>query len=197
MSDIVIAILAGGQSRRMGRDKSRLLLDDRPLITHVRDRAAALGLPLLLISNTPAAHAFLGLPIYPDRLPGCGPLGGIHTALHAVRGADVICLACDMPFIEPGLLRQLIAVRNPAAWAIVPVIAGQPQPLCALYRPACLPTLEAHLQARHFKLTRFLAEVPVQWIDEAAVRQADPALGLAVNINTPDDLRQAAARSTQ
>jgi len=88
--DLEICILAGGLSRRMARDKSRLRLGRRTMLGHVRAAAESLGLPVRVIRR--------------DLVPRCGPLGGIVTALKSSRAEIVLFLACDMPFIRPGLL---------------------------------------------------------------------------------------------
>ena len=98
---IHVAVLAGGQSRRMGRDKALLQLGDQTLIERVLAAAHPLGYPRLIIGD-PAAYAHLGLPVHPDRHPGLGPLGGLYTAL-STTDAPVLLLACDLPFLTSGL----------------------------------------------------------------------------------------------
>lgn len=78
----------------MGRDKSRVRLGHRTLLGHVRDTARAIGLPVRIIRR--------------DRVPRCGPLGGILTALQTSRADAELFLACDMPFVPPELLRRLL-----------------------------------------------------------------------------------------
>ena len=78
---IQAAILAGGQSRRMGHDKSFLDLNGKPLIQNVIDPLRSLGLDIMLITNTPTLYAHLDLPMFTDELPNNGSLGGLYTAL--------------------------------------------------------------------------------------------------------------------
>ena len=99
---IHVAVLAGGQSRRMGRDKALLPLGDQTLIERVIAAARPLACPCFIVGD-PATYAHLGLPVHPDRHPGLGPLGGLHTALGAT-GAPVLLLACDLPFLTPDFL---------------------------------------------------------------------------------------------
>ena len=100
-----LAIIAGGQSRRMGRDKAFVDLGGKPLIEHVIERSADLGqAETILITNKPAQYAHLGLPMFRDILPDKGSLGGIYTALVRTR-VVLMCwsLACDMPFVNSRL----------------------------------------------------------------------------------------------
>jgi len=92
-SSVGICILAGGLSRRMGRDKSRLRLGRRTMLGHIRAEARELGLPVRVIRR--------------DAVPRCGPLGGVYTALKTTRADAVMFLACDMPFVTAALLRAM------------------------------------------------------------------------------------------
>src|ERR1043165_4007062 len=91
---IEICILAGGLSRRMGRDKSRLRLGPRTLLGHIRAEARKLGFPVRVLRR--------------DAVPRCGPLGGIYTALKTTRADAVMFLAWDMPGITAALLRSML-----------------------------------------------------------------------------------------
>ena len=100
-----LAIIAGGQSRRMGRDKAFVDLGGKALIQRVVERSADLGQSeTILITNKPAQYAHLGLPMHRDILPDKGSLGGIYTALARANNPDVLVLACDMPFIRTELI---------------------------------------------------------------------------------------------
>src|SRR5947207_3457036 len=89
-----ICILAGGRSRRMGREKAGLRLGSKTLIGRIRTEARKLGLPVRIIRR--------------DLVPRCGPLGGILTALKTSQAEAELFLACDMPFISAELLEDLL-----------------------------------------------------------------------------------------
>jgi molybdenum cofactor guanylyltransferase len=89
-----IWILAGGQSRRMGRDKSRIIIAGKTLLQHVRAAALATGLPVRTIRT--------------DAVPRCGPLGGVLTGLRRARAGWALFLSCDMPLVTPRLLEELV-----------------------------------------------------------------------------------------
>jgi molybdopterin-guanine dinucleotide biosynthesis protein A len=89
-----ICILAGGRSRRMGRDKARLRLGRRTLLGHIRAEAKKTNWPVRIIRR--------------DAVPRCGPLGGVYTALRGTGAGAVLFLACDMPWIRGSLLRAVV-----------------------------------------------------------------------------------------
>ena len=133
-------LLAGGQSRRMQRDKAALEYAGEPQLA----RAARLLRPLvskLFVSVRAGqeldAQRSAFEPIA-DRLPDLGPLGGIHAALHAHTQAAWLVLACDLPFLDVATLQQLIAARAPdkLATAYRSRFDGMPEPLCAIWEPS-------------------------------------------------------------
>lgn len=93
-----IWILAGGQSSRMGRDKSRIRIAGKTLLQHVRAVALTTDLPVRTIRT--------------DAVPRCGPLGGVLTGLRRARNGWALFLSCDMPLVTPWLLEELIQEAN-------------------------------------------------------------------------------------
>lgn len=189
---VTIAIQAGGKSTRMGRDKAFVPLHGRPLIDIVRDRVAGLGEELIIITNAPAAYAHLGVPLFSDIVPDCGPLGGILTAVTHARFPHTLVVACDMPWLNPNLLRYLIGLRETAD-VVVPRWGDYPEPLHALYGKACLPAIRARLQASERKATSFFADVAVRTVARAELARFDPQGRSFTNVNTPAELEAAAA----
>ena len=100
-------ILAGGKSRRMGRDKAFLPFGKGVLIERVIEGLRQVTDVLLLISNTPEKYEGFGLPMASDVIPEAGSLGGIYTGLVYTQRPYSLCLAYDMPFVKPEFLRFL------------------------------------------------------------------------------------------
>ena len=152
----------------MGRPKSRLRLGKRTLIGHVRWAAAQVGLPIKIQRR--------------DAVPRSGPLGGIYTALSRSRADAILFLACDMPFVSPELIRQLIRDfkrhRRPA-FITQADEKGFP---CILPRD-CLPQVSAQLQRKQLSIQR-LAEV----LKAKSLRIPKAQAAELLNINTDDDL---------
>ena len=107
---IIGAIVAGGKSRRMGTDKTRLKIGDRNLLEHARHIFSETKIETVLISHSD---------YIPDRISDCGPLGGIDAILDASAGkcSHVIFLPVDMPMLKPDLL-GLLKRSNPENIAV-------------------------------------------------------------------------------
>ncbi len=151
-------LLAGGQSRRMGRDKALLPLPDGRLLWQRQ---------LALLKELEPSAVFLAGPPRPgfpaslrqidDETPGLGPLGGIVAALRATSAPLLVVLAVDLPAMTAGFLRTLLA----EATARTGVVPRQPEtgfyePLAAVYPTSCLPLAEQTLQQPDRSLQTFL-----------------------------------------
>jgi molybdenum cofactor guanylyltransferase len=189
-SDLTVAIMAGGQSSRMGQDKSFVPFEGRPLIEVVKERVAELGAETVIITNKPAEYAYLGLPMYSDITPNMGPLGGIYTAVHQARHPYTLVVACDMPWLNRDLLTYMIGLRHQAD-IIVPRWDRFPEPLHAIYNKTCLPPIHEQLQAGQLKIVRFYGQVQVRFVDRAEIERFDENGRSFANLNTPEDLAKA------
>ncbi len=188
----------------MGQPKALLPVPPtgEPLLaTIVRRLQGLTAEPILIIANDPQICKTIGeeigenVPIrwLTDRHIGVGPLGGIATALAAVP-AWALVVACDMPLLNPTLLRQLMALAGEVdatddeRWdAVVPVVNGYPEPLHALYHARVLPAVAARLAAEQRRATAFLTDVRVRYVTEEELRRYDPALSSFQNVNTPEE----------
>lgn len=197
--DVSIAILCGGRSRRMGRDKGLMPFLGRPLIQRVIARVRPLSDDIVLITNRPDDYRFLGLPMLPDVVPDRGPLGGAFTAASRARAAVLVLVACDMPFVNADLLayacEELLAR---ACDAVVPMTAQGPEALHAAYRPAsCAPAMSAALAEGALQMTAWLGRVRTYFIPAEEVARFDPEGMAFVNVNTPEAFRAAEQRAAE
>lgn len=142
IADCTGLILAGGDSRRMGRDKAALELDGQTLL----DRAIALmqGLFPQVLVSVRRPRGDVALPQVLDEQPEAGPLAGLCAGLSKAETPWVFALAVDMPFLGPEAIRALAAWRGRCE-AVVPVVENIPQPLAAYYAASALPALRATL----------------------------------------------------
>jgi len=186
--DLAAAILVGGQSRRMGQDKALLRLTPvGPMVVEtVAQAVRAVTDEIMLVGMETSACVFPGLPQVADTLPGAGPLTGIHAALAASDRSHLLVVACDMPFLNPVLLRYMATLPRDYD-ALVPVL-DRPQPLHAIYARTCLPVIEAHLREGDFKVTGWYEDANVRRIDRETMARYDPDGLSCFNMNTPEDL---------
>lgn len=184
------AILAGGRSRRMGNDKGLLPFGDRRLIEVVRDAIRPLCPEIVIVANEPTVYAGFGVPVVPDRIPGKGPLGGIHAALCWSASPYLLCCACDMPFINPDVIAHLSAL-TPGYDAVVPHCGAGFEPLHAIYGRTCLLHVERMLGEGRLRVDELFSAVRTRRVDAAELRPLDPGLRSFLNVNTTDELQAA------
>jgi molybdopterin-guanine dinucleotide biosynthesis protein A len=183
-------VLAGGASRRMGRDKAALEYLGRSqvaiafdLVSRHCQRAFVSVRPDQTNDPTRAA-----LPQIVDQAAGLGPIAGIAAAQAAFPEAAWLVVACDLPFLGDAAIARLVAARG--AHGIVAYRSehdGLPEPLCAIYEPSTRAGILDAI-ARDSRCPRkfvIASGVPL-------LEQADPAA--LDNVNTPQEFASAVAR---
>lgn len=190
-----IVIQAGGASSRMGQNKALMPFLGRPLVARVAEQMAALAGELLVTTNQAEGFGFLNLPLVADVLPGKGALGGLFTALSAARLPLVALVACDMPFASPVLLAaQRDLLEQTGADVVIPRSEAGLEPLHAVYRTAsCLPPVRAALETGRLRMIAWFDAVRVRVMEPEEVRRYDPLARAFLNVNTPEEFRQAEA----
>lgn len=152
------AVLAGGASTRMGRDKALIEMEGTSLLERQLRLLASLRPAELwlsgrcLLSGMPA-----GIRTVPDRVAGQGPLGGLDAVLSSMGVAQVLVVAVDMPFLSEPFLRALLEARI-AGKGIVPRSSDGLQPLAAVYPRTLQPVVERRLAAGLLSLRAFVEE---------------------------------------
>ncbi len=195
------AILAGGQSKRMGTDKARLRLTPNGpmLIELVLAAVRAVADDVTLVANDDRL-ADLGLRTVPDIYPDAGALGGIYSAVTNAAHEHCLVVACDMPFLAPALLRAMAVVPRHYDLLAPHLIVGENrqgssagvyETLHAIYGRATLPAIREQLEQQRYRVIGFFPQVCVRDFPEVVVRQFDPALHSFFNANTPERLTEA------
>jgi molybdenum cofactor guanylyltransferase len=209
-NEITGFILAGGQSRRMGRDKASLPWRDGTFLDHAIARMNQVTAEVFVSGAINEAKA----PTLPDSIPGRGPLGGLHAALAHSKTNWILVMAVDMPLVTPDLL-QFIAERcDKASLAVVPSLnpsdTSHPsdassvlQPLCAAYHRRLRPAVEQALVGDDLSIHRLLERVStgmmsaetkaLRVIEEKELLAAGFPAQMLLNVNTPEDLKRARA----
>ena len=193
--DVTAVILAGGMSRRLGRNKAVEMFDSETLIHRAIGRMRHVAANVVVVANDDIRIAELDLPgdvvAVIDEYAGKGPLAGIYTGLNASTTEWSVFCACDMPFLSPALYHALLSNRD-AHDAVVPIVDGRPEPVHAAYSRACLGPIRDKLSTDDLKITGFFQDVSVRYFSEDEVRAIDPDLLSFFNINTQQDLETAA-----
>ena len=188
---LTIAVQAGGESRRMGRDKAWMPFLGQPLVLRIVARVAPAADEWFVVTNRPEPYARLGIPLAADIRPGRGALGGLYTALSAARHDDVAAVGCDMPFVNAALLiHQRDVLMRGGVDAVVPITDQGFEPFHAVYRrDACLEAVQAALDAGEWRATSWLDRVRVYRLSSEEARRHDPQ-GLAFrNANTIEEFQ--------
>ncbi|MGE5231213.1 MAG: molybdenum cofactor guanylyltransferase [Deltaproteobacteria bacterium] len=196
MARVAGAVLAGGGATRFeGKPKGLERVGGVRILDRLVDVfGEALGAAPLLVANAPDARTWRpDLQVVADVRPGMGSLGGLYTAVLKAP-APVVCVAWDMPFVTPGLVRAL--AEGLAEWdAFLPESGGHRgvEPLCAGYGPACAGAIAASIEAGDLRAIGFHRAVRVGRLPLAAVRRLGNPARLFFNVNTADDLARADA----
>ena len=185
-----VALLAGGQARRMGGAKAQRQLGDLTLLEHAIRRTKPWNAPMVLVLRSSSDVRSPGLRVIRDDPAIPGPLGGLAAALADAEDAGleaVLTVPCDMPFLPADLPDRLLPALQTGVSVAVAQSAGRRHPITALWRPEVAATLRDRAGRDQLSL-RGLADqagsVAVSWSTE----DGDPFF----NINTPEDLDQAA-----
>ena len=161
-TDRSLVVVAGGRSRRLGRNKPLVEIGGRTVLSRILEATAHIADAVLAVREVPPFERALaaegwepgggsaGLPgsvtlrgpkgrallVVPDPVSDLGPLAGVASGLGAARGAICVVLAGDLPFVTPELMDALgdALAEDPECDAVVPRVGGQAQPLCAAYR---------------------------------------------------------------
>jgi molybdopterin-guanine dinucleotide biosynthesis protein A len=181
------AIIAGGHARRFGgQDKGRLVVEGRPIIVRQMEILQQVAGAIFIVGHDAARFADLGVPVYADIVPDAGALGGIYTALSVATGDPVLTIACDMPFLEAGLLLRLIERSSgfDAAW--VRSDRGV-EPLVACYRKSAGAIVGGEIASGRLKAGDLGHVLRIAELGMADVAEFGPPARVLANVNTPAD----------
>ncbi len=187
---LTAVILAGGQSRRLGTDKALLHFQGRTLLAATVERLRPLCQEVIVVTNAPQAHAHPAARLVGDLFPGKGALGGIYSGMATARTAHSLVVACDMPFLNTGLIVHMASLA--ASYdVVIPRFQGNLEPLHAIYGHVCLPYMKNLLDQNNLKIIDLFPQVRVRYLEETELSRWDPQHLSFLNINTPQDLEKA------
>ncbi len=181
-------VLAGGSSRRLGRDKALLEVGGMTLVERAVRTLEALGLEVRVVCGSEDQARRVQSPAILDRTPGQGPVMGIWSALHHSDHQNNCFLCCDMPFLPSKLLSKLWS-RKRGFHVVVPTDQkGRIQPLCGIYSKHCLGVLEDQLERGVLSILDVLKSERLK-VKVVAAQELDVNSHTFLNINDRASLR--------
>jgi molybdopterin-guanine dinucleotide biosynthesis protein A len=189
-------VLAGGKSARMGMEKAALRIGDETLLARIVRRLHLALSEVYVVGPSHLAALAPGASVLPDDTPGMGPLGGLSTALAHAPSQRIFLMGCDMPFVEPALMRAMAryAACHPGADVVALQTPRGPEPLHAVYTQRCASAVRERLAAADGRsLTALLEQLNVKELPASIVACYDPSGRSAFNANSPEDWREALA----
>ena len=187
-------VLAGGYGLRLGRNKALEAVGERSLLDWVLSRLSFLDSDILLVTTKELPYTRLidypRLRVVSDIYPGRGPLGGIYTGLKFASAARSLVVACDMPFLNRGLLRYMIEL-SAGFDLVIPRLGELVEPLHAVYSKACLAPIERLLEQGILSVRELFGLVRVRYVETEEIDRFDPEHLSFFNVNTKSDLARA------
>ena len=191
-TDFSVIVLAGGRSSRMGTDKLFLEWEGQTLLERAIALAKRVADEVLVSVSHPLPAVSPAVRQVVDSVPAQGPLMGLFTALTTCRSPRAFVLSPDVPFLPDELLLS-IKDACPFVDMVVPRWRTRTEPLCSVYSKTVLPAIETCLNGGERSLKALLKAggLSIAYLSEGALRLwGDPAR-MFLNLNTPEDYRQA------
>lgn len=186
-------LVAGGKSRRMGRDKRFLKVGGGSVFDQSLSLLQTIFAETLVSLAEPVdGLGVQGCSVVYDVVRNTGSLGGLLTGLIASTRGRVFVVACDMPFLDQEVIRFMSSC-DPTADVVVARLGGRFQPMHAVYSKRCVPLLQAMAERGELKIQALFREeeLKVKVLTEADLVHFRSGLRSFRNINTPDDLASA------
>jgi molybdopterin-guanine dinucleotide biosynthesis protein A len=192
-SQVGAFILAGGKSSRMGTDKALLRLGGGTFVARAAQKLDPLAAPIIAIGPASLGDE-VSMPVIEDKWTGCGPLGGIATALESAEQPWNLVLACDLPYLTEEWLRYIIGCAvTSSAQVVMAANENGWEPLCAVYHRSIAARLAAKLEKKVRRVTEGLDGLAVHILPPSEWKKFDPDGRLFKNVNTPEDYAEARA----
>jgi molybdopterin-guanine dinucleotide biosynthesis protein A len=184
-------LLAGGDSRRMGRGKATIVFRGEPLWQRQLELLRCLRPEKIFVSvRTEPSWLPLETELLLDEPPSRGPLSGLTRALERMRTSHLVALAVDMPFMTSERMQVLWGLAT-IGCGVLPMIGTRAEPLAAIYPREAGGDFATALGSDDFslqRLSRGLVQRDKLRIFEVPQRDAE----LFRSVNEPGDFQGAA-----
>jgi molybdopterin-guanine dinucleotide biosynthesis protein A len=175
----------------MGRiNKAMVEIGGATVFDRIHDTLAETCEHFIVIANDKAPYEERELPVYSDIIPDSGSLGGLFTAVMSAPSERVFVCACDMPFIDPQLLRALHSQLGDYD-AIVPSDGHGLQPMHAIYSRRVAGELERRIRGGELKIEHFIGAINARILSPEETEGCGSSSSAFFNVNTPADLESA------
>lgn len=187
-------ILAGGLSTRFsGRNKAFIEIGGIRILDRLNALYRKLFDEIILVTNHPHLYVDWDMTIVTDIFQVRSSLTGVHAGLHAATHPHAFFAACDTPFLNAGLVAELLRRIEPRFDVVIPKTREGFEPLCAVYSKRCLIPMERSILKGDFKIARLFNKLKVRTLSEKVVQMHDPEKISFFNINRPEDFEKAQA----
>ena len=183
-------ILSGGKNIRMGENKAFIKLGGERIIDRTVQLFRRLFSQIVLVTNEPLAYAYLDIETVVDLIPNSGSLIGIYTGLFYSKHPHCFVAACDMPFINKGVIDYMLSIKEYYD-IVIPHLPDGYHPLLARYSKRCLGFMEELVCEDRLKITDVFNKVNVREVLSKEIIALDPTMRSFFNLNTPGDLEKA------
>ncbi len=183
-------VLSGGENRRMGVDKAFLEIGGMPMIEHILRAFKGIFHKVIIVTNAPQLYATYDVTVVTDALDKRGPLTGIYTGLLNTRDEYNFVAACDMPFLNIGLISYMMGLAA-GHDIVVPRIGGLPEPLHAVYYRGLLPIIEYRVRNDIGQIQGIFSGARVRYVTEEEIDRYDGGRRSFMNLNTPREYKEA------
>ena len=183
------AILAGGKSLRMGRNKAFLPAGGETFLRRAVGKLEPYTDEIMISTGLSPQYTWLGLPVVSDAYPEGGALAGIEACLRSSGHDLVFFLPLDMPFAPVALIPKMVELAGELDGA-VPCFAGFYEPLFAVYRKSCLPAIRTRLERGERKVRSFYEDVSLRLVGPEILREYGDPERMFLNVNTQEDYQK-------
>ena len=180
-------ILAGGKSTRMGEDKALIEVGEVPLFERAYRVLREIFSEIIIVANDARPFENYEARLQKDIISDKGALGGLYTGLFHSQSHHAFCAACDMPLLNPRLIKYMAEERDEYD-VIIPRTRDGLHPLHAIYSKRCLNPMRQLLNRDDLRIVNFFPQVTVRYIEEMEIRELDPHMRSLINVNTEEEM---------
>lgn len=183
---ITAVILAGGESRRMQRDKMELQFKTGSFLESAVKRFSECFDQVYISVADPGKYPDIKAKRLVDEQTGCGPIAGLHSALKNTEAEGIFLVAADLPYADPRAAKRIIELAGSSDICVMADNASRYEPLFGYYKKTLLPHVEAALQAGDYKIAALFDKASLRIVTKSELGSLWNE-NLLLNINYPED----------